>query len=114
MIHKLFTIYDVKADAYLPPFILPKIEMAQRTFGDCIAAEDHQFSQHPEDYTLFDLGTYNDENAQYELYNAPHSLGNGLEYVRNQSDQDKSNGQAQPLSNEASVFSSPLGQDPEE
>jgi len=85
MLHKIFCIHDAKASAYLPPFILPRAEMAQRTFGDCINSSDHQFGAHPEDYTLFVLGVWDDETAQYQL-DTPKSLGNGVEYVRTDSD----------------------------
>jgi len=81
MIHNVFTIYDAKAEAYLPPFILPKISMAKRTFSDCVNSSDHQFGAHPEDYTLFTIGTFDDETAQYNLLLTPESLGLGNEYV---------------------------------
>ena len=36
MIHNIFSVYDNKAEAFLPPFVLPKREMAIRTFADSI------------------------------------------------------------------------------
>lgn len=66
MIHHVFSIYDQKAAAFLPPFILPRKEMAIRTFTDCVQSDDHQFGSHPEDYTLMSLGTFNDENGRYD------------------------------------------------
>lgn len=83
MIHIQFSVYDQAAQAYLPPWILPRIEMAQRTFQDCVNSKDHQFGAHPEDYTLFRLGTWDDETAQFTPEpNGPQTLGNGVEYVR--------------------------------
>lgn len=82
MIHSIFTVYDTKAQAYLPPFILPRAEMAKRIFSDCINSDDHQFGKHPEDYTLFHLGNWDDDTAEYHLKNAPTSLGVGVEYIR--------------------------------
>ena len=90
MIHNVFTIYDAKAEAYLPPFILPKISMAKRTFSDCVNSQDHQFAAHPGDYTLFTIGTFNDETAQYNLLLTPESLGLGLEYVIDSSELETS------------------------
>lgn len=81
MIHQIFTIHDAKAAAYLPPFILPNAEMAKRIFTDCVNSEDHQFAKHPEDYTLFRLGTFDDNSAQYMLTEGIHSEGNGLEFI---------------------------------
>jgi len=89
MIHNVFTVYDAKAEAYLPPFILPKISMAKRTFSDCVNSNDHQFGAHPEDYTLFTIGTFDDETAQYNLLLTPESLGLGIEYVVKEPDTEQ-------------------------
>lgn len=80
MIYEVFSVHDIKADAYLPPFILPKIEMAKRIFSDCVNSVDHQFGKNPADYTLFRLGTFNDETGQFLLERANQSLGNGVEF----------------------------------
>lgn len=81
MIYSVFSIYDSKAEAYLPPFILPKQAQAKRAFSDCVNSDSHQFGQNPADYTLFELGNFNDEDGQFLLHRANISLGNGLEYL---------------------------------
>ncbi len=81
MILKVFTVYDEKAHAYLPPFFLPREEQAIRTFTDCVNAEDHQFGKHPHDYTLFGCGEFNDNTATF-LVKSAHSLGNGVEFLQ--------------------------------
>lgn len=86
MIHKIFTIYDEKAKAYLPPFFLPESGQAIRSFSNCINSNDHQFSKNPEDYTLFTLGTFDDNSSILEPY-ALKSLGNGVQFI-NTPDQD--------------------------
>lgn len=55
---KSFSVYDDKAKAYLPPFFLPEVAQAIRTFGDCATDEKHEFGKHPEDYTLFQVGEF--------------------------------------------------------
>jgi hypothetical protein len=81
MLYEVFSIYDSKAEAYLPPFILPKIAQAKRIFEQCINSDDHQFGQSPADYTLFRLGNFDDSNGQYLLARATESLGNGIEFL---------------------------------
>lgn len=81
MIDQIFSVYDSKAEAYLPPFMLPKVAMAQRTFGDTVNSSDSQMYLHPQDYTLFHLGEFDNTKAQYDLFAAPKSLGNGVEYL---------------------------------
>jgi len=80
MKHILFTVYDEKAEIFLPPFFVPTIGLATRAFSDCINTPDHQFGKHPADYSLFQLGAFDDGDASFELTNKK-SLGNGVEYV---------------------------------
>lgn len=121
MIFEVFSIYDEKADAYLPPFILPNIAMAKRVFGDCINSADHQFGQHPSDYTLFRLGQFDDMAGQYLLERAKQSLGNGVEFVVDTDEQPakegRSNGQnprISEVSTRPSVLPSSAGENPTE
>lgn len=115
MIHSVFSIYDEKAEAFLPPFILPKTEMAQRVFGDCINSADHQFSKHPSDYTLFHMGNFDDEKGEFIRHpNTKQSLGNGVEYVviNTASPKPENLNGSQSLSDETPVFSGPEGDHP--
>lgn len=80
MIFKIFTIYDDKAKAYIAPFVLPEDGMAIRTFAECANSLEHQFGKHPEDYTLFRIGTFCDTNANINLETTPTSLGKAIEY----------------------------------
>lgn len=79
MLHKLFTVFDEKAQVFLPPFFVPTVGIAIRAFKDCING-DHQFGKHPEDYTLFQLGSFDDSNAQMDA-SAPQTLGNGVQFI---------------------------------
>lgn len=79
MLHKTFAIFDSCAHAFLPPFNLPRSEMAQRAFADCINSKSHQFSEHPEDYVLFQIGTFDDTTGIFNnLEPVNINLGNGL------------------------------------
>lgn len=81
MKHKMFVIYDSKANAYMQPWFLTQNGMALRAFSDCVNDKDHNFGRHPEDYTLFDIGEFDDANADIKS-TAPKSLGNGIEFVK--------------------------------
>lgn len=63
MIHKIYSVYDSKAETYTPPFFQHHEAMAVRTFGDCCNDINHTFGKHPEDYTLTDLGFYDDSTG---------------------------------------------------
>lgn len=81
MIYYVFSVYDDKAEAFLPPFVLPKEAQALRLFSDCVNSESHQFGANPADYSLFRVGTWSDEDCQYVLERSIHNLGNGLVFV---------------------------------
>lgn len=80
MIDQIFTVYDEKAEAFLPPFMLPKIQMAIRTFTDTVNNPETQIFLHPEDYQLFHLGEFDNTSATYQLLSSPKPLGNGLQF----------------------------------
>lgn len=117
----VFTIYDSAADAYLPPWIMPNVTMAQRAFSDCVNAKDHQFAANPQDYTLFMLGDWDSETAEFRpLPAGKRSLGVAIEYVRRenapgQMDLVHATEGAQNVEPEATrIQSSSQGDDPEE
>lgn len=83
----VFSVHDSKAEAFLPPWILPKRAQALRIFTDCINSADHQFGQNPADYTLFVLGEWDDHTGDYDTSQLKYSLGNGVEFIRMDSDQ---------------------------
>jgi len=87
MKHGTYAVYDSKAKCYLPPFTIHRAEMAQRIFSDCINSTDHQWGKHPADYTLFEVGIYDDETGLIKPYEAPVTKGNGLQYVQIAEDQ---------------------------
>lgn len=84
MIHHVFSIHDNKADAYFPPFYLHNIAMATRQFGDMVNDPTSTISKHPQDYTLFTLGTWDDSDAQFKQKINKQSLGNGVEFIYNE------------------------------
>jgi len=81
MKHKMFCIFDSAAKAYLIPFFLPESGMALRVFGDCINSSDHQFGKHPADYTLFELGSFDDSVCVVSCSPSALKVVNGLELV---------------------------------
>lgn len=72
----IISVRDIVADVFgTPQFVLNK-GSAIRSFGDEVnrASEDNKFYQHPNDFELFCLGTYNDEDASFEIYAKPEQL----------------------------------------
>jgi len=81
MLHNLFTVYDAKVAGYLRPFFAQTKPVAARSFSDAVNQPDHEFNRHPEDYTLFHLGTFEDTECRFQLLETPDAMGVGVEYI---------------------------------
>lgn len=76
----IFTIYDDKAEVYLPPFYFKTIGEALRAFADSANDINHAFCKYPGDFTLFKLGVYDDAKASFETFSTPQAIGKAIEY----------------------------------
>lgn len=81
MIVKMFAVYDAKAEAYFPPFYSQNAQSAIRDFSDKVNTPNHVWNRHPEDYTLFAVGEFDDQTCQITPLKAHSPLGKALEYV---------------------------------
>lgn len=81
MLHKIFAVYDSKTGAYCAPFFLKARGEALRSFIDTAQGNDTLISKHPEDFTLFELGEYDDLTASFKIHPSPVSLGVAVELI---------------------------------
>ncbi len=78
---RIFCVFDSKARAYLPPFFLPEAGQAVRSFKDACNDKAHAFGQHPEDYTLFEIGTFDDREGKLLQLKASITHGVGVAFL---------------------------------
>lgn len=78
---KIFSVYDSKAEAYLQPFFMNSSGSAIRAFTELCNDATSMFGKHPADFTLFELGSFEDAKAKFEPVVTPISLGVGSEYI---------------------------------
>lgn len=81
MIKKAFTVFDEKASVFMLPFFETTIGQATRAFSDAVNTDDHPFNRHPGDYTLFEIGTYDDNSGNFTNLDTPRSLGLALQFL---------------------------------
>lgn len=74
MLLKVFCIYDSKAEAYLQPFFYKTKGEALRALSAVVDDPQHTFCKYAMDFTLFELGTYDDSSAKFDLLATPHSI----------------------------------------
>jgi hypothetical protein len=77
---RIFAIHDSAVGAYLEPFFARAAGEAIRRFEVACNTPDHPFCQRPADYTLFELGEYDDETGEFQQA-VNISLGNGVDFV---------------------------------
>lgn len=84
MILKVFTILDVKGEAYSRPFFDQATGSAVRSFIDEVNSTNANsaVAAHPEDYTLFEIAEFDQVSAQLTVYEAKKSLGCGVDFKR--------------------------------
>ena len=88
---KVFSIYDSKAEAYKQPFFMATKGEAVRGILEVLDRPDHLFAKYPADYTLFELGEYDDSNGKMLPHNTPISHGSLLEYQAKKTHENRPN-----------------------
>lgn len=64
MIIKIFSVYDHKVEAFLQPFFSPTVPSALRSLTEVVNDVNHTFHKHSNDYSVFDLGDFNDGTGE--------------------------------------------------
>lgn len=77
----MYTVYDSKTEAYLQPFFMQSRGAAVRAWVDTIQDNKSQFSKHPSDFTLFEVGEWNETSCEFNIYKNILSLGTALEMI---------------------------------
>lgn len=77
---KLFSVHDSKAEAYLQPIYFKSTGEAIRAFQTTCNDEKSQFNQYPSDFTLVELGSWDELTAKIITHDQPRILTNASEY----------------------------------
>lgn len=76
----IYAIYDTASGAYMRPFFVHSDGQAIRAFSDIATDANHDIGKHPEDYTLYRIGTYDDQNGKLHPED-PSSLATAMALV---------------------------------
>lgn len=82
MKHYMFTYFDSKGGFYSKPMFTRSKGEAIRSFSDEVNREDSYLAAHPEDFTLFELGIFDDCDCSMELLSTPNSVGKAIEFKK--------------------------------
>lgn len=78
---KLYSVYDVKADRFAPPFVAVKDEYARRTLVMTYRAlgDDSPLVVYPSDFTLFAIGEFDEDTGAVKPLACMENLGTMLQ-----------------------------------
>lgn len=76
------TVLDIKADSYMQPWFISTVDVAKRSFIDCVNDPDHAFGKHPEDYHLVKIGIYHANSGTITPEDVPFTLLTGTSAKR--------------------------------
>ncbi len=76
----IFTVHDSKAEAYITPFFASNKAVGLRMFEQAANDESAQFHTHAGDYTLFELGTFDQDRGTFDLHLTPINHGLAINY----------------------------------
>ena len=82
---KLFVVYDAKTESYGVPFFRDFTANAIREWQEVASNKSdkqNQIAKFPADFTLFEIGSFEQATGSLEIYEAKYSLGLASEHVK--------------------------------
>lgn len=79
MIWKLMSVFDNGTEAYSPPVCVRAIGQAVREFTSQVRDPKGRIAMAPADFSLFELGVFDDNTGVIEMLNAPRRVLSGHE-----------------------------------
>jgi len=83
----MVAIHDSKSELFSRPMCMRAYGEAERAFADVINDGQSDYAKHPEDFTLFEVGAFDDSTGVVVPLPAPRSLGVGVTFVTSDSRQ---------------------------
>lgn len=74
MTSPMFSIYDAVSETHSAPFPAPNAAVAARYFQDECENNQSLYFKHPDDYSLFEIGTFCNETAALVKLPAPRRI----------------------------------------
>lgn len=83
MIHKMFTIYDSKANSFLQPFLCPNQSVAIRHFAHAANDPQSDVCRYAQDFNLFEIGTFDTETGDLAITTPNINHGMAIQFKEN-------------------------------
>lgn len=73
---------DSALAAFMQPFFVPALGVASRSFADEVNRQESPMFQHPEDYVLYELGTFDEDSGRFDLLPDPRQVARASDLKR--------------------------------
>lgn len=81
MIVNIYSVWDEATKAFLQPMYALSKGQIIRGITEACNDPKHDFHKYARDYTLFELGTFDDTNGKFDILSTPRSLGLLVEFI---------------------------------
>lgn len=81
----IYSVYDSKVKYFHPPMFMMNKGEALRSWEEVANAQDQIIARHPQDFALFELGEFDDQNGAITMHKTPESLGIAAQFKRESS-----------------------------
>lgn len=78
----IYSVYDSKTGVYGQPNFLLNKGAALRAWMDAANDQSSNIGKHPGDYTMFEIGEWDDEAGTIKMHDAKINIGCALEFQR--------------------------------
>lgn len=75
---KMFSCYDSKIGVWMNPMVFQHVGQAERTWIEICTQKDSLPGKHPVDFTLFQIGEFDDESGVVTSLSAPVQVMSGV------------------------------------
>lgn len=75
-------VYDSKARVFLQPMYCSHMDVGIRTFATVANQAGHQIAENPADFTLWHLGSWDDDNGVFALSSPYTNLGFATQFKK--------------------------------
>lgn len=81
---KVYSVYDDAVKSYMPPFFLKTKGEAARAWIKVVNDKSLRFHESPKDYTLFEIGEFNEDTGMITPHKAHESVGNAVQFINSE------------------------------
>lgn len=79
---RIFAVYDSASESYSPPVYMMSRGAALRSFMDTLQDAKSEWAKHPEHYTLFLFGDWDQREGKFALLDTPEVVAKAWELVQ--------------------------------